>query len=155
MQFEIICLIYIAGLVILFTEVFVPGGIVGVIGSIIIVSSIYFAFTDLDSPIYGFSLILISIIVIPMIISWGLKRAVLDDQQSVEAGYVSSQDGIEKLLHKEGVTSSMLRPSGIAIIEKKRYDVVSEGNVVEKDTPVKVVKVEANQIFVRPIKAEK
>ena len=90
-----------------------------------------------------------------MIISWGLKRAVLDDQQSVEAGYVSSQDGIEELLHKEGVTSSMLRPSGIAIIEKKRYDVVSEGNVVEKDTPVKVVKVEANQIFVRPIKAEK
>ena len=90
-----------------------------------------------------------------MIISWGLKRAVLDDQQSVEAGYVSSQDGIEKLLHKEGVTSSMLRPSGIAIIEKKRYDVVSEGNVVEKDTLVKVVKVEANQIIVRPIKAEK
>ncbi|WP_372371564.1 NfeD family protein [Candidatus Uabimicrobium sp. HlEnr_7] len=124
------------------------------IGSIIIVSSIYFAFTELDSPIYGFSLIVASIIVIPVIISWGLKRTVLDDQQSVETGYISSQDSIEELLHKQGVTDSVLRPSGFAIIEKKRYDVMSEGSVVEKNTPVKVVKVEANQIFVRPIKAK-
>uniref|UniRef100_UPI003FD8BB59 NfeD family protein n=1 Tax=Candidatus Uabimicrobium helgolandensis TaxID=3095367 RepID=UPI003FD8BB59 len=89
-----------------------------------------------------------------MIISWGLKRTVLDDQQSVETGYISSQDSIEELLHKQGVTDSVLRPSGFAIIEKKRYDVMSEGSVVEKNTPVKVVKVEANQIFVRPIKAK-
>lgn len=154
MSFEVISIMYIVGIAILCTEVFVPGGILGVVGSAIVVTSIYFCFTELNSPIYGFSLIITSIVVIPMLISWGLKRSILDTVQSVEAGYISSQDGIDELLGKEGITNSMLRPSGIAIIEKQRYDVVSEGTVIQKDTKVKVIKVTGNQIFVRAINQE-
>lgn len=52
----------------------------------------------------------------------------------------------------EGVTISALRPSGKAELEKKLYEVRTQGGYVEAGTRIHVVQIQSNQIVVEPIK---
>src|SRR5437867_4223838 len=56
-----------------------------------------------------------------------------------------------QLLHQSGVAHTPLRPSGTALINGKRVDVVTEGPFIERGAPVKVVAVEGVRIVVRPL----
>ena len=49
---------------------------------------------------------------------------------------------------KSGTTRSDLRPAGIAIIDNKRIDVVSEGGFIEKDCSIKVLAVDGPRVIV-------
>jgi membrane-bound serine protease (ClpP class) len=44
-----------------------------------------------------------------------------------------------------------MRPSGTALIEDERIDVVTEGTFIAKDQKVKVIKVEGSRVVVREI----
>jgi len=44
-----------------------------------------------------------------------------------------------------------LRPSGTAVINGKRIDVVTEGPFVERGSPIKVVEVEGARVVVRAV----
>lgn len=50
---------------------------------------------------------------------------------------------------KRGVAQTILRPSGMAVIEGKRVDVVAESGVIEPDSLIEVVAVNENRIVVR------
>lgn len=54
-----------------------------------------------------------------------------------------------ELLEKTGSAITNLRPSGTAMIDGKRVDVVTEGNMIERGTPVRVVAVEGLRVVVR------
>jgi membrane-bound serine protease (ClpP class) len=41
-----------------------------------------------------------------------------------------------------------LRPSGTVLIEGNRFDVITDGEFVSKDSEIEVVKVEGNRIIV-------
>lgn len=57
-------------------------------------------------------------------------------------------DELLKLDGKAGITNTDLRPSGIATIDGDKYDVVSGGEYIKKDSPVRVVKIEGRKITV-------
>ena len=61
--------------------------------------------------------------------------------------------GVEKpeLLHQTGVANTNLRPSGTALINGRRVDVVTEGNMIERGTTVRVVAVEGLRVVVRAV----
>ena len=61
--------------------------------------------------------------------------------------------GTEKpeLLHQTGTAFTSLRPSGTAVINGKRIDVVTEGPFVERGSPIKVVEVEGARVVVRAV----
>ena len=52
---------------------------------------------------------------------------------------------------REGTTLSELRPAGIAEIEGKRLDVVTDGEFVAAQQQVKIVEARGNRIVVRPV----
>ena len=54
----------------------------------------------------------------------------------------------EKLLGQSGEAQTILRPSGKVMINGKKYDVVTQGEILEAGTPVKVIEVEGNRIVV-------
>jgi membrane-bound serine protease (ClpP class) len=54
-----------------------------------------------------------------------------------------------ELLNGIGTAVTQLRPSGVATINGQRVDVVTEGGLIERGTPVKVVAVEGSRIVVR------
>jgi membrane-bound ClpP family serine protease len=56
-----------------------------------------------------------------------------------------------ELLHQIGTTHTPLRPSGTAVINGKRVDVVTEGGMIERGTPIKVVAIEGMRVVVRGI----
>jgi membrane-bound serine protease (ClpP class) len=56
-----------------------------------------------------------------------------------------------ELLHQSGVAQTNLRPSGAAVINGQRVDVVTEGPMIERGTPVTVVAVEGMRVVVRAV----
>lgn len=57
-------------------------------------------------------------------------------------------DDLLKLNGKTGVTNTDLRPSGVATFEGEKFDVVSNGEYIKKDSPIRVVKIEGRKITV-------
>ncbi len=51
----------------------------------------------------------------------------------------------------EGITLSALRPIGKAEINNKQYEVRTNGGYVENGKRIRIVSIQANQIFVEPI----
>jgi membrane-bound ClpP family serine protease len=55
----------------------------------------------------------------------------------------------------KGIALSDLRPSGKALIENRRADVIAEnGTWIERNAAVELTKVEGNRIHVRMLKEE-
>ena len=149
--FALICLIYIIGLAFVFAELFIPGGIVGILGFIAMIGSIVTAFWYYP-PVYGLSLTFITLIIVPILVIWYLRKISLPISQNVEDGYSISDESLEELIGKKGVTVTLLRPVGIAKIDNRRIDVTSENIAIEANTSIQVVKVEGNRVFVKQIK---
>ena len=80
------------------------------------------------------------------------NRLVLETETRASEGYVSSsRDGDDEMVGKEGVTVSELRPAGIALIEERRTDVVTDGEFVAVGQAVRVVEARGNCVVVRPV----
>lgn len=56
---------------------------------------------------------------------------------------------LSHLVEKEGLALSDLRPAGIALINNERIDVVTQGDFINADTPIKVLRIEGNRVIVR------
>jgi membrane-bound serine protease (ClpP class) len=69
-----------------------------------------------------------------------------------EKGFASSTDKRDDLLSAEGVAITTLRPSGTANINGNKVDVVSDGEMILKNTKIKVTDVKGNRVVVRPVK---
>jgi len=74
------------------------------------------------------------------------ESAVLSDQSATD------EDAYRVLIGKEGVARSGLRPAGLALIDGRRVDVVTEGALIENGARVKVVAVEGNRVVVRRVR---
>jgi membrane-bound serine protease (ClpP class) len=66
--------------------------------------------------------------------------------------YVASAD-YGGLRGRTGTAVSFLRPAGIASIDGRRIDVLTEGEFIAAGTPVRVVRVEGARVFVEPVTA--
>jgi membrane-bound serine protease (ClpP class) len=66
--------------------------------------------------------------------------------------YVASAD-YRSLRGRTGTAVSFLRPAGIASIEGRRVDVLTEGEFIAQGTPIRVVRVEGARVFVEPLSA--
>ena len=150
MSLGVICIIYVVGIALLFIELFMPGMIMAMLGTTAVIVSIYLAFVH-QPAIYGIVLVVVALILIPSIIVWMLRKITLKSAQNLEEGYTSVDESLEDLKGKEGIAVTILRPSGVAKIEGHRIDVTSETTVIEKDTPIKVIKVESNRVIVKAI----
>ena len=74
-----------------------------------------------------------------------LKESALADDGS------SAVDDNSRYVGLEGVAITNLRPSGNAKILDERVDVITDGQFVDKGTPIKVVKAVAGRVVVAPI----
>ena len=67
--------------------------------------------------------------------------------QKKELGYSVSK-GYEKLIGQFGIASTDLRPSGKVIIDEMIYQAITTGDYIEKNSNIRVVKIEENQLIV-------
>ena len=147
-------ILFLVGIVLILLEIFIPGGIVGAIGSIMLSSGIVLAAYKTSYGIFSLVIAIIvnSILLYVLIKYFGhrgvWKRLILNEEQKKESGYVSHNKD-KKLIGNKGVTLSKLRPSGIAVIDGLRYDVISQGEWIEENKEIRVIMVEGTRIVVQ------
>jgi membrane-bound serine protease (ClpP class) len=64
----------------------------------------------------------------------------------------TDEEEMRPLVGKEGIAQSDLRPAGVAVVDGRRVDVVTEGGMIDAGGRVKVVAVEGNRIVVRRVR---
>ncbi|MCP1145334.1 NfeD family protein [Lysinibacillus endophyticus] len=151
-------LIFAIGFILLIAELFVPGGIVGIIGGALMIISLLFAGESVVHMAYSILIALI-ISVIGMVVLMKFfgknlhvfNKLILRDATTTEEGYVSNVNRIE-LLGKIGDTITPLRPAGTVLIGNERIDVVSEGSYIDVNKKIEVIRVEGSRIVVRELK---
>ncbi len=147
----------LGGLLFMFLEIaIIPGfGAAGIIGLIGLIGGLALAYIKLSTgmavaatlgAVFGVIVLLLWFFYVFPNTSLG-KKFVLEAESSVEDGCIAVQD-LKKYVGKEGVTQTMLRPSGIAIVEGERLDVISDCEFIEKGTEIKIVKESGGRLMV-------
>jgi membrane-bound ClpP family serine protease len=150
-------MLFAVGIMLIFLEFFLPGAISGTLGLAALIASLFIAGENpLNMGISIFIAIGISIVVLFFMIKvLGRKmvlfnRMILFDSAKKEDGYVSNVNRTD-LLGKEGIALTVLRPSGTAVFNNERIDVVSEGGFIDQNAKIMVIKVEGVRIVVRKV----
>jgi len=145
--------LYIIGLIAITVELFIPGAIVGLCGAGCVITSIIFAYLYV-SNLLGHILLVLGICFIPVFfVSWYKLLSKTFSVKASEKGFSSARDRLNDLLSEEGIALTTLRPSGIANIKGDKIDVISEGEMISKNTRIKVIDVKGNRIIVKPVKS--
>jgi membrane-bound serine protease (ClpP class) len=145
--------LYIIGLIAITVELFIPGAIVGLCGAGCVITSIIFAYLYV-SNLLGHILLVLGICFIPIFfVSWYKLLSKTFSVKASEKGFSSARDRLNDLLSEEGIALTTLRPSGIANIKGDKIDVISEGEMISKNTRIKVIDVKGNRIIVKPVKS--
>ena len=158
-------IIFIVGVVLLLLEIFVvPGfGLFGILGITAIVASLFMGLLA-DFQIVTWDMISVALIqlaaafVVTFIAGYFLSkvlpktdffnRLILKDNIVIRSGYATEPETYE-LVGKEGEALTDLRPSGTAIFDDNRIDVITEGSYLTKGTKVVVIKESGSKVVVR------
>ncbi|MBN2327834.1 MAG: nodulation protein NfeD [Candidatus Omnitrophica bacterium] len=168
--------LFMIGLILLVVELFViPGfGLTGILGILCIMASVVITLLEhsITSPHFShmvgwsdvFSALGITLttmligatgaMLVPFLIPAAANTPFgswlsLKTREDKSLGYHSAEDNLDQFLGKVGIARTKLRPAGIAEIEGRRLDVVSQGGFIENNSPVKVIKVEGRRIVVQ------
>ncbi len=145
----------VVGLLLFGLELFVPGGILGVIGGVLLLVAVILGF---KSEVFGPQGGMVSAVVIlaglcayiVLILKLfphtpiGRRLTLSNDMKDSKAA-----DHEDLLMDQVGEAHTDLRPAGIALIDSRRVDVVAEGDWIASGSPVRVVQVEGNRVVVR------
>jgi membrane-bound serine protease (ClpP class) len=148
-------LFVILGCVLLFLEVFVPsGGILGISAFGCAAFGI-FGFWWQGHAALAMGLIIGYLGYAAMMMRFVLHRVRFSAALTPDSSTSVDERIQHQLLEAEGVALTPLRPAGSAVIRGQRYDVVTLGDFIDKDTPVKVVDISGNRIVVRQCKSSR
>ncbi|MCK5768348.1 MAG: nodulation protein NfeD, partial [Candidatus Atribacteria bacterium] len=152
-------ILFLVGILLLLAEIFIiPGfGLAGISGIVAMVASIFLALGNMIQATYSI-LIALSISILgfflllkylPSTRTW--RKFILSTQQKKELGYMVGTKDLKRLIGKEGKAITPLRPSGIAEVNNKKINVITQGGYVNSNTKIKVINVEGNKIVVEKV----
>ena len=150
---DTVVLLLIAGLVLMLVETVLPGMIAGVVGFGCMVAGVVISYNRFG-PRTGSVVLLI---VLCVLLVAGLLWIRFFPHSRLGQAFVSRRTigglGVERpeLVNQTGTAVTILRPSGTAMINGQRVDVVTEGPLIERGTALKVVAVEGLRVVVREV----
>jgi membrane-bound serine protease (ClpP class) len=167
-------LLFLAGLVCLMLEIFVlPGvGVFGLAGGLLVIVSLVLASQTFVLPRNAYqvsqlrnSLLMLTtagagVIALAVLINRYLPHAPMFNRMMLapptpeELSVINRREAVARfdhLLGLEGKTTTPLLPSGKAQIGDELVDVIADGEVIERNRPVRVVEVRGNRVLVRQV----
>lgn len=146
----------VLGLLLLTLEFVFPSlGILSVMAFVAYGAGLYFVFTA-GGGAWAMGAVAASIPVF-LFFFWLFFKGPLARLISLRArsqGHSSSIPDLQELVGREGEAVSTLRPSGIALIQGTRRDVVTDGDFINKGERIVVVRIGTNSIVVDRITTE-
>ena len=152
--FNLTIILQLVGILVIIAEIIIPsGGILSIIAVGVFGYSLYIVFSQVSSSA-GMAFIMADMVIIPVLVYFGLK--ILAKSPVTLRARLSKTDGVTSqdlkqnaYIGMEGRTATDLRPSGVAMINHNRVDVVTRGEYLEKQTEIVVIAVRGNQIIVK------
>jgi membrane-bound serine protease (ClpP class) len=148
---ETVVTLILVGAALLLLETVLPGMIAGILGILCLVAGVIMGYATFGMRTGNMILFAVGLGLVIGTLYW-IKYF---PNSSMARVFVSQQTigdlGVEKpeLLNQTGMAHTNLRPSGTAVINGQRIDVVTEGALIERGTPIKVVAVEGMRVVVR------
>ena len=156
-------LAFVLGVGLILVEVFVlPGfGVAGISGIILMFGSIFYVFKSayqFETAILAFSSVIVltaagviaAFYLFPKTRAW--KHFALATEMSSDIGYHSAGDeDFQSYIGQIGTAITPLRPAGTIRLGGKRVDVLTAGDFIASETPVKVIEVEGSKVFVEAL----
>lgn len=150
----LMCLIIGLGLMV--GEMFTPGlGLMGGFGLAALIAAIVLSANSLLDALFTLAIILAVLLIAGVVIYRSFDKGRIAKSSIVLKESISSastplnDSQMQQLIGCRGVTVTALRPSGNAEIGSKRYDVVTGGEFIPKDTAIIVENVEGLRILVK------
>lgn len=150
-------LLLIAGIILVTIEMFYPGfGLPGILGGIMLIVGIILTAKTISQAIILILIILTILVIALILVLHSAKKGnlsktlILSQSQNKETGYIGTET-YDNYLHKEGTTTTVLRPAGTVDFDGVRLDVVSEGAFIPAGRKVRVTKVEGRRIVVNEV----
>lgn len=148
-------ILLIAGFILVGIEMILPGfSVPGVSGIICLVAGV-FLLADSVMEAAMITIAVLAVLGILMAVLLNLLShnkirtpIVLEEEQKRTQGYLSSKD-LNYLLGKKGIAVTDLRPSGIGQFDEVKFDVMSEGSYIIKDTRIEIIKVAGSKLVVK------
>jgi membrane-bound ClpP family serine protease len=147
-------ILQLAGILVTIAEIIIPsGGILSILAVGVFGYSLYIVFNQVSATA-GMVFVMADLVIIPALVYAGIKfmaksPVTLRARLSKKDGVTSQDAGQNDLLGMAGRAVTDLRPSGVAIIDQQRIDVVTRGEYLEKQTEIVVTAVRGNQIVVK------
>ena len=143
-------ILVIAGVLLISAETIIPGGILGIFGAAALVTATVIGWVKFPAPYNFVSIIGVLVLSFALIILWLKILPKTGIALSKDAGDFKSPSGEDEVaVGTLCETLSTLRPSGLALIDGKRIDVITEGDWIDARVKVKVIRTEGCRIFVR------
>lgn len=134
------------------TEVFIPGGIVGLIGAGCLLIACGFAIAAFGFTYGSFVALGMVGLTIAGFMFWLSKmpNSKIGQRFSLQTSLKKSaaDSAPSPLIGKVGTAETDLRPSGFAQIDDKRIDVVANRGYIDKGTSIKVIEVHGSRVVV-------
>jgi membrane-bound serine protease (ClpP class) len=161
-------LIFVIGVILIAFELFViPGfGIAGIAGTVLIIAGLSLALVNnMNFNFDGVGNFEIgrSVMVVLIGISAGFGSMLWLSSRIGQKGFLRevaltadledarSTPSLSALVGKEGITATVLRPSGKVVIDGAYHDGISESGFIDRGTPVVVVRFENAQVYVETV----
>ena len=143
----------------LIAEVFVPSfGLIGILAFASLVGGIYLFFEH--STLAGWIGIGAAFVLVPGVLIAAYKFMphtrmgkvlILQTPKSEPGSGIPDVEVIRGLVGREGVAVSMLRPVGVVRFADLRVECMAESGYVDKNSKVRVIKVDGTQVTVRKL----
>ncbi len=148
-------ILLLVGIALIVVEMLIPGfGIAGLSGSAAVVAGLIVSSNSFGAAMFSLAIVVLvlclaALIVFKVVFGKGRRSSKLVLSDSITGGStdISAIDPAE-LLGKEGVALTALRPSGIAMVDGKRLDVLAEGEFIAKGEALRVESVQGIRISV-------
>ena len=152
----VIVLLFIVGVVLIGSEVFLPGGIIGAVGGAMMIGGIVVSYTDYGAlGAFVSTVIAITLLVIALFFEFRVlpktamgKRLFMSGSVQDSTKYSSADDDvIGKICH----TVTALSPTGFVLLDGKKLEAASKSGFIEKNEEVKVTGKDNFRIIVSKI----
>lgn len=150
---ETVALLIGCGTLLLLLETVLPGLVAGVMGVLCLVAAVLVGYIRFD---FATANLIAGAVMLGVVVGAGIWFRFFPNSKMARK-FISQNavggvpDGQVELLNQTGVAHSTLRPSGTAVIQGRRVDVVTEGALVDRGQSIKVVSVEGSRVVVRAV----
>ncbi len=152
-------ILMLVGVVLLVIEMYLPGfGIPGITGSVLVVAGFVLMRPTLSQGLLLFIILAAILCIALSICLYSASKGRLDKSKfvlndvAVPANAAENND-LNYFIGKEGISRTVLRPSGIGEFDGVKLNVVSEGEFIGNGVKIRVLAVEGNRILVQEIRA--